>query len=373
MNTIQQLNQAGQSAWYDNVTRANMVSGEMQRLIDLGITGVTSNPTIFEKAITGSDAYDEQFRALADLGTDPDAILEELVVDDIRAVADLLRPVYDSTYGRDGFVSIEESPELAYDSERSALEARRLFDLVDRPNVMIKIPSTPEGIAAVEEAIFDGVNVNITLMFSLDAYEATGMAYIHGLERRLDAGLPVDGIASVASFFVSRVDTLVDRLLEAKAEAAGSSAEGERLRALMGKAAVANAKLAYQRFLAIFHGAPFERSRRGGAAVQRVLWGSTSTKNPAYRDVVYVEELIGPETINTLPPQTVEAVLDHGVVRPTLTEGVEEAEQIMRDLADAGIDMDAVTWQLQREGVDAFAASWRALLESVRSKRAVMV
>ncbi len=371
MDPIAQLAEHGQSVWYDNVSRAVLRSGEMQALIDVGITGVTSNPTIFEKAIAGSNAYDDALAALIARNYDADRILDTLVSDDIREVADLLRPVHERTNGGDGYVSIEEAPELSYDTARSVIEASRLRALVDRKNVMIKIPSTPEGIAAAEEVIAAGINVNITLMFSLEAYENTALAYVRGLERRLDAGLPVDSVASVASFFVSRVDAMVDKRLEAKiAESPGAR---ERLSGLLGKAAIANAKLAYQKFEAIFHGERFARLRAAGARPQRVLWASTSTKNPAYRDVVYVEELIGPETINTLPPATIAAVREHGVIRETLTAGIDEARAVFQGLAAAGIDMDDVTLQLQRDGVESFAASWRALQESVRNKRAVMV
>lgn len=369
-DAIAELNQIGQSIWYDSVSRAHLQSGEMQALIDIGISGVTSNPTIFEKAVTSTPVYDDDLRRWHDEGVSGDEALDRLIIADIQTVAGLLRPLYERTNGLDGYVSIEEDPRLAYDRDRSIADASRLHELVQRENVMIKIPSTAEGISATEEAIFAGINVNITLMFSLDSYEATALAYVRGLERRLEAGLPVDRIASVASFFVSRVDTLVDKLLEERIVA--SPDDGERLRGLQGKAAIANAKMAYQRYLGIFEGERFRRLREAGAMVQRVLWASTSTKNPNYLDVLYVDNLIGPNTINTLPPATVEAVRDHSVIRVTLTEGIDEAIATLEDLADAGIDMKAVTDQLQREGVDAFAKSWKGLQDAVASKMAAV-
>ncbi len=362
------LREQGQSVWYDYIRRGELVSSEFRALVEGGITGVTSNPTIFEKAVAGSNDYDDAFREFAGARLDWKQALEKLVSDDIRMAADILRPVYDSTGGNDGFVSIEEDPALAYDTARAIKEAGRLRELVGRQNVLIKIPSTPAGIAAAEEAIYAGININITLMFSLQAYEDTARAYIRGLQRRLEAGLPVNTIRSVASFFVSRVDTLVDKLLEEKIAAASSEAERDRLRAMLGKAAIANAKEAYQRFLGIFEGDEFARLRAAGAAVQRVLWASTSTKNPAYRDILYAEQLIGPQTIDTMPPTTITGFRDHGVVAPTLTNGIEEARTTLRELGKAGIDMDEVTLKLQRDGVESFAASWRALQDAVRAK-----
>ncbi|MER3459482.1 MAG: transaldolase [Chloroflexota bacterium] len=370
-NPLVQLQSYGQSFWYDNIHRRLFTSGELQRLIDEdGLCGMTANPTIFEKAISEGTAYDETIRSLAAEGHSPLHIYEALATEDVRQAADFFRPIYEETGGDDGFVSLEVSPALAYDTQVTIAEAHRLWDQVNRPNLMIKVPATPPGIPAIEQLLYDGLNINITLMFSLAHYDQVANAYLNALERRRQENKPLDHIASVASFFVSRIDTKVDRLLQAKIEKATSPGEREALRRLLGKAAIASAKLAYQRFKQVFNGPRFARLQAYGARLQRPLWASTSTKNPAYRDTYYVEELIGPNTVNTMPPVTVEAFRDHGVVRPTLEEKLDEAHAVMDWLVEVGIDLGQVTQELQVEGVKAFADSFEALLQRIAEKSA---
>jgi transaldolase len=366
-NPLIQLRDAGQSPWCDNVSRG-FIQEKLTGWISAGeITGLTSNPTIFEKAMADSREYDEPFEELARASKSAPEIFDTLAVQDIQAVADLLRPVYERTNRRDGYVSLEEAPSLAYDTGASINEAHRLFDLVGRQNVMIKIPGTPQGIPAFEQAIAEGVNVNVTLLFSIESYEQVAWAYITGLERRLAAGQPIDHVASVASFFVSRVDTAVDKQLEERIE------QGEtELGGLLGKAAIANAKMMYQSFKRIFGDPRFQALKAKGAMLQRPLWGSTSTKDPRYPDVMYVDELIGPDTVNTMPPATIDAFRDHGKVTRTLEEDVPHAEETFRRLATAGIDMDSVTRQLQADGVRLFAESYDQLIEAIERKRATM-
>jgi transaldolase/glucose-6-phosphate isomerase len=372
-NSLKQLGAYGQSFWLDFLSRAMITSGELNRLIEEdGLRGVTSNPTIFDKAIASTDEYDEEIAELATRGLSSETIFETLAVHDVQKACDLLRLVYEAANGQDGFVSLELSPELAYDTERSIREARRLFALIDRPNVMIKVPGTPQGIPAIEQLIADGVNVNVTLLFSVRVYEQVMEAYLRGLERRAERGLAIDRIASVASFFVSRVDTEVDRRLDALIARAATTAERNRLTALKGKVAIANAKIAYQQFKAVFlNGKRFEQlQRKHGAHLQRPLWASTSTKNPAYSDVVYVEELIGPCTVQTMAPVTVEAYRDHGRPRPsTVEEGIEDAERTLAALAELGISYDEVTELLQRQGVELFAESYRSVVRRIDDKR----
>jgi transaldolase / glucose-6-phosphate isomerase len=359
----------GQSVWYDNIRRGLITSGDFQRLIDDdAVVGVTSNPTIFEKAIDGSADYDDALRALVKQGvTDPRRAFFALAIEDIQMAADILRPIYDRTGRLDGYISLEVSPDLANDTRTTIAETRRLFAQVNRPNVMIKIPATAEGIPAIEEMIYEGVNINVTLIFALEVYERVTEAYIRGLERRIADGRPVEDIASVASFFVSRVDTLVDKQLDEKISAASSEAEREHLRSLQGKAAIANARLAYERYEAIFHGERFAPLLAAGARPQRCLWASTSTKNPAYRDVLYVEELLLPETVDTMPPQTIRAFQEHGEARRA-PNAFQEARATMSDLAVAGINMAEVTKQLEIKGVKAFTDSFLSLLESTDKK-----
>jgi transaldolase / glucose-6-phosphate isomerase len=368
-NPLFELYEAGTSVWLDFIRRSLMTSGELQRLIEEdAVVGMTSNPTIFEKAIGGSSDYDGALRRLIDNGKSDEEIMLGLIVEDIQMAADVLKPVYEQTKHKDGYVSIEVLPRVANDTQATITMAHDLFDRVGRPNIFVKIPATKEGLPAIEQCIADGININITLMFSVEVYEEVARAYLRGLQRRLKQGQAID-IASVASFFVSRVDTAVDTLLEQKIESATDPAQRQRLQALLGKAAVANAKLAYKAFQRIFNGPEFAELREQGARVQRCLWASTGTKNPVYSDVKYIEELIGPETVNTMPQQTMMAFKEHGEVRPSLLENVGGAEQVMRDLAAVGIDVDRVTYDLQVDGVKLFADSITKLLEEIAHKK----
>jgi transaldolase/glucose-6-phosphate isomerase len=358
MNPLQELSAAGQSPWLDFVRRTLITSGELERLIADGITGITSDPSIFGKAIGGSTDHDDEVARIANDGTDHDAleVFEDLAIVDIQMAADALRSLYDSTDGGDGFVSFEVEPRLARNTAGTIEAARRLWARIDRPNVLIKIPGTIEGLQAIEQAIADGINVNVTLLFAVDAYAGVAAAYLRGIERRVEAGLPVDRIASVASFLVSRVDSAVDARLP----------EGSDLR---GTAAIANAKLAYERFRGIFAGERWERLAAAGARVQRPLWASTSTKNSAYRDTIYVEELVGLDTVNTMPMNTVDAVRDHGHIRPNaIAEGLDEAKAQVQALASRGISLDEVTATLLEEGIVSFAEDFDALLQSIGKK-----
>src|SRR6266566_5632363 len=332
-NPLLELKALGQSVWLDDIDRAQLRSGLFRRLIDEdGLSGATGNPTIFEHSITHSSTYDEQMQHLLALGKTAQEIYEALAMTDVRTVADLLRPTYDRTEGQDGFVSIEVSPYLAQDTERTLSEVRRFWETIDRPNLMVKIPSTPAGVPAIRQALVEGININITLMFSLDNYRQVAQAYLSALEERRAAGKDISRIASVASFFVSRVDVLVDQLLEDKIKATSVSAEQQQLKALHGKAAIANARLAYQEFKRLLTSPRFEALRHYGARVQRPLWASTGTKNPAYRDVLYVEELIGPNTVNTMPLKTLESFRDHGRVRLSVEENLSQAQAVLAAL-----------------------------------------
>ena len=369
-NPLVQLHTLGQSVWLDQMRRSLLISGELKRLIDEdGLRGLTSNPTIFQKAISGSQDYAEQMSKLAHGGSSVPQIYEELVVQDIGGAADVFRGVYDSSEGGDGFVSLEVSPLLANETTKTIEEAKKLFSRLGRPNVMIKVPGTPAGLPAIEELIASGLNINVTLIFAVEVYERVAEAYLKGLERRADAGQPIDRIGSVASFFVSRIDSMVDKQLGQLVEKAAGDAEKQRIHALMGKAAIANAKLAYESFQRIFGSERFARLKEKGAKVQRPLWASTSTKNPAYRDVMYAESLIGADTVDTLPPATVDAFRDHGVVKPTLQEGLDEARRIFDELKAVGIDMKAVTDKLTEEGVKSFADSFNELIEVIQARR----
>src|ERR671927_1022922 len=369
-NRLTEIMQLGQSIWYDNIRRAMITTGDLQKKIEEDdLRGVTSNPTIFEKAITGSADYDEQLRRLVQAGKSVNEIYEDLVTEDIGNAADILLPVYERTDGLDGYISLEVNPGLAYKTQETVDEATRLFKRLGRKNVMIKIPAAQEGLPAIEESIYRGVNINITMIFSIENYVQVAEAFIRGLERRDAEGKPVDHIASVASFFVSRVDTAIDSDLEYKARHASSPEEKQRLEGLLGKAAIANAKLAYQKYKEIFHGARFADLKSKGAQVQRCLWASTGTKNPNYSDVLYVDNLIGPETVNTVPPATYTAIRDHGVPKLTLEEGVAECNKLFDDLRALGIDIKAVTQKLQEDGLAAFVTSFDTLVESIESKR----
>ncbi len=359
MTKLHQLANLGQAIWFDYIRRSFITSGDLQALIDEGLCGVTSNPSIFEKAIAGSTDYDDALHRLVEEGKTVEEIYEELALDDIQQAADLLRPVYDATDGADGYVSLEVSPNLAYDTEGTIAEARRLFATLDRPNVMIKVPATADGIPAIETLIGDGINVNVTLIFSLAHYEAVAEAYVAGLEKLAADGGDLSKVASVASFFISRVDAAVDRTLEGHPQGAP----------LQGKIAIANAKAANARFHQIFSGPRWEWLAAKGARVQRPLWASTSTKNPLYPDTLYVDDLIGPDTVNTVPPATLNAFRDHGTVALTLEADMDEAHAQLTRLAEVGVELDAVTQQLQDEGVAKFAESFEVLMDSIAEKR----
>ncbi len=369
-NPLLELKGLGQSIWLDDIDRGDLLSGRFGRLIDEdGLAGATGNPTIFEHSITHDTTYDEQMQQLIHEEKSAQEIYEALAITDEQTVADLLRPVYEQTGGQDGFVSIEVSPYLANDTEQTLVEVRRFWHTIDRPNLMVKIPSTPAGVPAIRQALAEGININITLMFSLENYRQVAGAYLSALEERLAAGKDISRIASVASFFVSRVDVLVDKLLEDKIKDTSASAEQQQLRALQGKAAIANARLAYQEFKRLFSTPRFEALRQHGARVQRPLWASTGTKNPAYRDVLYVEELIGPDTVNTMPLKTLESFRDHGRVRLSVEEDIPQARAVLTALEAAGIDYEQITSQLQEEGVQKFIDSFDKLFQCIEDKR----
>lgn len=364
---LQRLHAAGQSIWLDFIDREMLRDGELERRIaEEEVSGITSNPSIFEKALAQGTAYDDQ---LAGLGPDVDAwgAFETVATDDVRRACDILRPLFDREGGADGFVSIEVSPGSAHDTGATITEARHLWGVVDRPNVMIKVPGTVEGAAAVRQLTADGVNVNITLLFAVEAHRQVIEAYLAGLEERVAAGKPVDHISSVASFFVSRVDTAVDHKLDEIV--AGGGERAEVARALLGKAAIANAKLAYRLFTSSFSGPRWEALSAHGARLQRPLWASTSTKNPAYRDVLYVEELIGPHTVNTMPPATLQAFQDHGHVERTVDADVDGATRVLAQLESLGIDLEEVTDTLLAEGLASFSKSFDSLLAGLVGKR----
>jgi transaldolase len=355
---LTRLTKLGTSIWLDQIQRSLTQGGELRRLVDEEcLRGMTSNPAIFEKAILGGDEYDEQIAELFHGGADSREIYQAIAIQDVQEAADVLRSVYDETDGYDGYVSLEVDPDLAFDTDKTIAQAREYWGRVDRPNLMIKIPGTTEGLPAIEQALSEGINVNVTLLFKVSQYEKVIDAFLRGLERRLDEGKPVAGIHSVASFFVSRVDTEVDKRLEA------SSADAS----LFGKAGVANARWAYQSYLKVFEGDRFAKLREAGVPVQRPLWASTGVKNPKYSDVMYVDELAGPETVNTMPMATLEAAADH-------SEATESRVQIdpsddLKALADAGIDLDDVTDKLLSDGVDAFVTPMKKLLEGIDSKK----
>jgi transaldolase len=372
-NTLHQLLDQGQSPWIDNITRDMLENGELQRLIDQGIVGLTSNPTIFQKAIAGSKLYEDQLRQLVRADKSVSEIFDGLILEDIRDAANTLRPVYDRSEGRDGFVSIEVLPSLAFDCDKTLTEARRLFNYLSLPNVFIKIPATEAGLPAIRQSIAEGININITLIFAIEIYRQVANAFIEGLEERVKNGQPVDRVASVASFFVSRVDTAVDKQLDELIAQTDDEGRKQELRNLQGKAAIANAKLAYAAFQEIFSGPRWEALAAKGAKPQRCLWASTSTKNPNYRDVLYVEQLIGPHTVDTMPPATIQAFLDHGVVERTLDRDVDRARAELAALEDAGVSMDQVTAQLQQDGVKLFANSFNELIDTISKKREEMM
>jgi transaldolase len=354
---LARLTALGTSVWLDQIERKLVEGGELARLIrEESLRGMTSNPAIFEKAILGSEAYDEQIHDLVGQGADPRTIYQAVAIRDVQNAADVLRTVYDETGGYDGYVSLEVDPDLAFDTDKTIAQAKEYWERVDRPNLMIKIPGTDEGLPAIEQSLYDGININVTLLFKVQQYEKVIQAFIRGLERRLDAGQPVDGIHSVASFFVSRVDTEVDKRLDANGNTE-----------LQGRAGVANARAAYQLYLKYFKGEPFQRLAEAGVPVQRPLWASTGVKNPKYKDTMYVDELAGPETVNTMPIATLEAAGDHS--EATEARVLINPADDLKALADAGIDMDDVTDKLLRDGVDAFVTPMESLLEGIDAKR----
>jgi len=365
---VEALLKQGQSIWQDDIARSMLTTGKLASTIkDVGVRGLTSNPTIFEKAISGGTDYDAQISELLGEGKAAQDIFEALEVSDLQGALDLFRPIYDQSEGRDGFCSIEVFPDAARDANQTRIQTRRLWDEVNRPNLMVKIPGTAEGVPVIAEMIGEGRNINITLLFSIASYERVAWAYIEGLEKRHAAGQPIDRIASVASFFVSRVDTLVDKMLDEKiASDPGIAAKYE---ALKGKIAVANAKLAYAKYQEIFGSDRFAKLKSAGARPQRPLWASTGTKNPAYSDTLYVDTLVGPDTVNTMPEKTIAAFLDHGSTERTVDRDIDKSRQLMADLAAAGIDIDAVTHQLEEEGIASFVKSFESLLDGVEAKR----
>ena len=361
---LEQLDEFGQSVWIDFLSREFVEDGDLQGLIDQGVRGVTSNPTIFQSAIADGNAYDEQLREILKEETEPKEVFLQVAVRDIQGACDLLKQVHDEGDGKDGWVSLEVDPNLAHDTQGTIEEAKRLHALVDRKNLLVKIPATKEGLPAIEESIAGGIPINVTLIFSLDRHREVAEAYVRGLERLVEGGGDPGTVASVASFFVSRVDTEADKRLD---ELGGHDE-------LKGKLAIANAKLAYQTYKEIFSGDRWEALAGQGASVQRPLWASTSTKNDAYKDTIYVEELVGPETVNTMPRELVEAVLDHGEIRGnTIEEDLDGARKVFDDLKAAGIDYDDVSETLEREGVEKFAKSFKELFSDVESKRDELV
>src|SRR5436190_4734614 len=365
-NPLAELAKVGQSVWYDQMERKLITTGQLKKMIEQDdLRGMTSNPTIFEKAIAGSEDYDAQLRQLASQNKSPDEIYDELVIQDIGDAADIFRPVYDRNNGNDGFISIEVLPTIANDTKTTISEATRLSRRLNRPNVMVKIPATPAGLPAIEESIANGVNINITLLFSNDVYAQVIEAYVRGLERRVEKNLPIDKIRSVASFFVSRIDTQADKQIEAKMKETGD----KDLESLLGKVAIANAKMAYQQFKQVFTSDRFKKLQAKGAHVQRPLWASTGTKNPKYSDVLYVESLIAKDTVNTVPPATYDAFRDHGKVRVSIEDNLDEARDVLKKFEAKGFSLKKITDQLTLEGVKSFDASFASLLSTIEARR----
>ena len=371
MSSLLKLKDYGQSYWLDNLTRKMIINGELKsRVSEQGLRGMTSNPSIFNKAISKSEDYDEQISELIEQNKSTLEIYEALTVKDVQDACDILRPVYNESNGTDGFVSLEVSPYLALDAEATIEEARRLFKAVNRPNVFIKIPGTDPCVSAIEEMLYEGVNINITLLFSIRSYEAVAQAYIKALERRVKEGKSINNVASVASFFLSRIDVLVDQLLKHRIVPGRKTSQSSLAQRLFGTAAIASAKMAYQSYKRIFSGGRWEVLVEKGARVQRPLWASTSTKNPDYSDVKYVEPLVGPDTVNTMPEETINAFADHGVVEAnTIEKNLGDAKQTFVDLKAIGIDIDKVTWQLVNEGIEKFIEPYAALIQNLDQKR----
>ena len=362
LNTLAEV---GQSVWLDHIDRPLITSGGLTTYVYRGLRGVTSNPAIFQKAITESNEYDAQIQLLALAGKSAEEIYEGLAIEDSRMAADALRPVFEETNGEDGFFSLEVNPHLAHDKQGTIKEATRLFATVDRPNIMIKVPATPEGVLAFQELMEEGININVTLMFSLEQYDQIAEAYISALENRAAKVYTLQQIASVASIFVSRLDTKVDKMLEAY--------KTPKAEAVKGRIGIANAKIVYQHFKGAFLSERWKRLEEKGARLQRVLYGSTGTKNPEYSDVMYVENLIGPNTVNTIPPKTLEAFLDHGTVAMTLESDLDEARTQLHDLAELGINLDEVTQELLDEGVENFATPYDELIKTLTDKKMELI
>src|ERR1700759_4442007 len=375
MNPVKALENHGQAVWLDFLARGFVTKGELKKLIDTdGVKGVTSNPSIFEKAIGSSDEYDSPIGSALKKGDRSIAeLFEHVAIEDIQHAADVLRPVYDQLNGHDGFVSLEVSPYLAMDTKGTIAEAKRLWKDVHRKNLMVKVPATPEGLPAIEQLIGQGISINITLLFAQDVYRDVVEAYLKGLEKYVAKGGDPSHVASVASFFVSRIDTMVDKQLDEKIAKANDPSEKERLAALKGKIAIANAKMAYQDYKRLFAGERWEKLAAKGAKPQRLLWASTGTKNKDYSDVLYVEELIGPNTVNTVPPATLEAFRDHGKLRDSLEENIDEAAHVLAELEKSGISLDAITAELVKDGVKQFADAADKLYGAVAHKRATVL
>jgi transaldolase len=354
---LKKLQEIGQSVWVDSLSRDDIQNGNLQRIIEDGVLGVTSNPTILQQAIAQSELYDEELQKLAEKTDDAREIFRRIAVRDIRDASDIFMPVYEQTEYKDGYVSLEVAPELAFDTEGTVARAKLLWEMVDRPNLLVKIPATKEGLGAIEESIAAGISVNVTLIFSIERYRAVAQAYLGGLERLVEGGGDPSKVASVASFFVSRVDTETDRRLEEVGR-----------EDLKGRLAIDNARIVYQEFKTIFSGPEWESLESKGATKQRPLWASTSTKNPQYKDTIYVDNLIGPETVNTMPLSTLEATMDHAEVRPTLEEGIDEAHKLFEELKEAGVDYEEVVEVLEKEGVQKFVDSYNELIEEIEQK-----
>jgi transaldolase len=371
MNSLLKLIDYGQSYWLDNLSRKMILNGELKkRVTEQGLRGMTSNPSIFNKAITKSEDYDDQIAQLGEQDKSTAEIYEALVIKDVQDACDTLRPVYEESRALDGYVSLEVSPYLAQHSEATMAEARHLFKAVNRPNVLIKIPGTDAGLPAIEQMLYEGININITLLFSIKSYEEVAQAYINALQRRVKENKPIENVASVASFFLSRIDVLTDQLLMHRIAPGAGNIDTSLPRRLLGQAAVASAKLAYQSFKRIFSGKDWQALVEKGARVQRPLWASTSTKNPEYSDVKYVEPLIGPDTVNTMPEETITAFADHGIAKEnTIEDNLDKAHQVLNDLEKVGIDIDNVTWQIVNEGIQKFIDPFAALMENLAQKR----
>jgi len=365
--TIKQLGEWGQSVWLDNIGRSMIESGKLTEMMDAGLRGITSNPTIFEKAISGSSDYDEAIKALTKAGNSTFEIYDDLTIRDIQDAADMFRPIYEKTNRLDGYVSLE-IPKLAYDTKETIEEGMRLYEKVNRPNVMLKVPATDQGFGAISTLLGEGANINITLIFSLDHYIKTAQDFLSGMNSLLNKQGDLSKTCSVASVFVSRVDTAVDKMLEGALEGTADKTVAHELESLKGKAAVANSQVIYEKYIEIFSGEEFERLRQHGAHVQRVLWGSTGTKNPAYSDIKYVTELIGRNTVNTLPENTIAAFLDHGIVKEALTADAKASQETIDRLSQFGIDIDRVCAKLLEEGAGSFTASFESLLSTLETK-----